>query len=265
MGRALWVGSLCVLLSTGCSNGPSAGSSAGSGDGGTGGSSSGGSGGTSSGGSNGAGASGLAGTWDVITSGTDMTTLTIGQDSLMISAPSFTLTATRTGNALAFTDEQTLGDPGDNLVLTGMQTAASFNAGIIPFNLGGSWAMQIVPAGGSTVETCTLTVGSSEIDGSCSEITEGFDFTFTTAKMASAPSSFGDFGGTWLNTWIWPGDSGGTFPCSIVFSGSSITTCPVPDGGVNESPIVGITFAYDGANMVSGAAQGWTEFSATRR
>ena len=36
-------------------------------------------------------------------------------------------------------------------------------------------------------------------------------------------------------------------------------------GGVNESPIVGITFAYDGANMVSGAAQGWTEFSATRR
>jgi hypothetical protein len=263
MGRTLWVGGLCVLLSVGCSNGQTT-SSAGSGDGGSGGSSSGSSSGGSSGGSSGTGANSLVGTWDLITSGTLMTTITIGQDSLMVSAPSFNLTATRTGNALAFTDEQTLGAPANDVVLTGTQTAASFSAGIIPFNLGGSWTMQIVH-GGSTVETCMLTVGSSEIDGSCHKITEGFDFSFTTTKMAPAASSFGDFGGTWLNTWIWPGDSGGSFPCSIVFSGSSITTCTVPDGGVNESPIKGITFTYDGTNMASGVAQGWTEFSATRR
>jgi hypothetical protein len=201
-----------------------------------------------------------------MTSGTVASTVTIGQDSLTVSSPSFSLTATRAGNTLTFTDEQTLGSPGNNVVLTATQTAASFDAGIIPFNLGGSWTMQVVPAGGSTVETCTLTVSSSEIDGTCHAVTsDGFDFSFTTAKTAPAASSFGDFGGTWLNTWVWPGDSGGSFPCSIDFSGNNVTTCPIVDGGRNENPIVGITFAYDGANKASGAAGDWTEYSATRR
>jgi hypothetical protein len=197
-----------------------------------------------------------------------MTTVTIGQNSLAVMSPSFNLTATRTGNALGFTDEQTLGNPNNDVTLTATQTAGPFQTGILPFDLGGSWTMQIVPAGQSTVMTCTLTVGAAEIDGSCQKVTtDGFDFSFTTKKMASSASSFGDFGGTWINTWTWPGTSGGSYPCTLVFTGNNITTCPggATNGAVNGSPLTGITFTYDGTNTASGAAQGWAEYSATRR
>jgi hypothetical protein len=195
--------------------------------------------------------------------------VTIGQDSLMVNSPDFILNATRAGNALTFTDEQTIGNPSSNVVLTAAQTAATFNAGILPFNLGGSWTMQIGPPGQSAVETCTLTVSSTEIDGACHGVSRPLiDFSFTTMKMTSAASSLGDFGGTWMSTWTSPGASGGTYPCLITFMGNTITTCSggaVINGAVNGTPLSGITFTYDGANKASGAAQGWAEYSATRR
>ena len=150
----------------------------------------------------------------MVQAGDALTTITIGQDSLTVTSPgNFSLTATRTGNTLAFNDDE---EPppytGVSCALTATQTAGTFDAGILPFDLGGSWTMQIVPGGGSTVMTCTLTVSPSEIDGACQRVSEdGFDFTFTTTKMAPAASSLGDFGGTWLNTWVWPGDAGGSF------------------------------------------------------
>jgi hypothetical protein len=84
--------------------------------------------------------------------------------------------------------------------------------------------------------------------------------------MSTAASGFGDFGGTWNNTWTVPGTNGGTFPCTLDFTGNSITTCAggQMNGEVTGSPLAGITFTYDGANTVSGAAQGWAEYSATR-
>jgi hypothetical protein len=260
MNRALWwVGGLGCLASIGCSNGAS------SGDGGT--ASSGG------GGGPGSGAMSLIGTWDVVTAamgntGSLPTTVTIGQDSLLVNAPDFNLTATRTGSGLTFTDEQTIGNPGNNIVLTANQTAAPFNAGILPFDLGGSWTMQIGRPGKSADETCTLTVSSADIDGACHGVSGPLiDFSFTTKKMSSAASSLGDFGGTWTNTWTNPGASGGTSPCLLTFSGNSITTCPggAVHGAVNGTPLAGITFTYDGANKASGSAQGWAEYSATRR
>ena len=218
----------------------------------------------------------LTGTWDLATttgasaSGGDavMTTLVVGDNSLTVTSPDFTLTATRTGNTLAFTDEQTPGNPGNDVTLTATQTAAAFDSGVLPFDLGGSWTMQIVPAGQSTVMTCSLTVSASEIDGSCQQPGPNpFDFSFTTTKTAADTSIFGDFGGTWMNTWTWPEQGGGTFPCQIAFTGSSIQTCT--GGGANDlvtaSPIAGISFTYDGTNTASGTAYGWAEFSATRR
>jgi hypothetical protein len=197
------------------------------------------------------------------------TTVTIGQDSLGITSSSFTLTATRTGNTLAFTDNDSPGDPNGAAVLTAMQTAGTFNGGIVPFDLSGSWTMEAGPKGGSPSVTCTLTVSASEIDGACQDLTlspPGPWFSFTTQKTATAASSFGDFGGTWTNTWTWPGTSGGTYPCALDFMGNSITTCAggAVGGEVHGSPLAGISFTYDGANTVSGSAQGWAEFSATR-
>jgi hypothetical protein len=252
MSRALWVGGLCGLVSIGCSNAPNG---ANGGDAG------------GSGGGTATGAS-LVGTWDVMTTpmgtnGAVTTTVTVGQNSLTVNSPSFVLTAMRTGNALTFTDEQTIGSPTDNVVLNATQTAATFNAGILPFDLGGSWALQIVQGQG-TVMTCTLTVSSTEIDGACHKVTGGFDFSFTTAKMTSAASSLGDFGGTWMNTWMTPGTGGGTYPCQLSFTGNDITTCP-GTSGMGASPPAGITFTYDGANTASGVAMGWAEYSATRR
>jgi hypothetical protein len=60
--------------------------------------------------------------------------------------------------------------------------------------------------------------------------------------------------------------TGGTFPCTLDFRGNNITTCAggAMNGRVVGSPLAGITFTYDGANTVSGSAQGWAEFSATR-
>jgi hypothetical protein len=195
------------------------------------------------------------------------TTVTIGQDSLDITSPDFTLTAVRTGNVLNFTDNDPPNVPGNAAALAATQTAGTFNAGIIPFNLGGSWAMQAGPKGGSPTVQCTLTVSASEIDGTCQYLSPASPwFTFTTKKTSAAASSLGDFGGKWTNTWTWQDSSGGTFPCALDFTGNNITTCPggAVNGQVNGSPLAGITVNYDGAHTVSGAAQGWAEFSATR-
>jgi hypothetical protein len=277
MNRALWVCGLCGFVSAGCSSstgpGDTAGADGAAAGGAEGGGPSGGADGGGGGSSGGAatGGTSLTGTWDLVTtqdgtSGAVPTTVAIGQDSLTVTSPEFTLTAVRTGQTLTFTDEDSPGDPGNNVALTAIQTAASFNAGILPFDLGGSWAMQIVPAGGSPVMTCTLTVSSTEIDGACQKVTDdGFDLNFTTKKMTSAASSLGDFGGTWMNNW--EGTGGVYYPCELDFIGNSITTCPgqVKDGEITGSPLTGITFTYDGANTASGAAQGWAEYSATRR
>jgi hypothetical protein len=197
------------------------------------------------------------------------TTVTIGQDSLSITSPDFTLTAVRTGNVLSFTDNDPPSLPANAGVLAATQTAGSFNAGVVPFDLGGSWTMTAGPKGGSPSVTCTLKVSATEIDGACQNVSPaGPWFTFTTAKTNAGASSFGDFGGTWNNTWTWQGTNGGAFPCTLDFMANGITTCsgggPV-NGQVNGNPLAGITVTYDGANTVSGSAQGWAEFSATRR
>jgi hypothetical protein len=222
---------------------------------------------TSSGGasSSGAAAQSLIGTWDLITTpvgaSSATSTVVIGQDAISITAPGFTLTASRSGNVLTFTE------PGST-VLTGTETAAAFTAGIVPFTLGGSWAIQGGPSGGSSTVGCTLQMGGSEIDATCNNLnpTSAW-FTFTTAKGADAASSFGDFGGAWTNTWIWGAPDGGGISCGLDFAGNDVTSC---DGGMasgdgSGTPISGITFTYDGANTISGSAQGWAEFSATRQ
>ncbi|HEY5243091.1 MAG TPA: hypothetical protein VIJ22_16540, partial [Polyangiaceae bacterium] len=109
-------------------------------------------------------------------------------------------------------------------------------------------------------------VAATEIDGACQQLAPvGPWFSFTTAKGSGAASSFGDLGGTWTNTWTVPGAGGGTFPCTLGFTGNSVTTCAASAMSGDGSPLAGITFTYDGANTVSGAAQGWAEFSATRQ
>ena len=247
--RAVLVCGLCVALSGSCTNGNSGGPDA----------------------STGPGSGSLIGTWDLTTnemgSAPIHTTVTIGQDSLSITSPSFTLTATRSANMLAFADNAPSGDPANASVLVANQTGGPFNAGIVPFDLGGSWTMQAGPKAGSAAVTCTLTVSAAEIDGACQQTSPvGPWFSFTTQKMSSAASSFGDFGGKWMNTWTTPGMGGGTFPCTLDFTGNSIMTCAggAMNGQISGSPLTGITFTYDGANAVSGSAQGWTEFSATR-
>jgi hypothetical protein len=195
------------------------------------------------------------------------TTVKIGQDSLDITSPDFTLTAVRTGKVLTFTDYESPSDPSNAAELTATQASSSFNAGILPFDLGGTWTIQAGPKGGSPTVTCTLSVSATEIDGACQDVSPARDwFAFTTKKNASAASSLGDFGGTWTNTWINPGASGGTFPCTIDFTGNDIQTCAggAVNGSIKGSPLAGIVFHYDGANTVSGSAQGWAEFSASR-
>jgi hypothetical protein len=196
--------------------------------------------------------------------GTVITTVTIGQDSLDITSPDFTFTARRNGNVLTFTDNDPPSNPSNAGVMTATQTASTFHAGIVPFDLGGSWTMQAGPKGASAVVTCTLSVSAAEIDGACQNVSPaGQWFSFTMRKMAAGASSFGDFGGTWVNTWTW---QGGTYPCSIEFNGNTITSCAggAVNGQVTASPLAGITATYDGANTVSGSAHGWAEFSATR-
>jgi hypothetical protein len=190
--------------------------------------------------------------------------VTIGENSLDVTSPGFTLTATRTGKVLAFTDNEDPGNPPDSdnvAVLDATQTAGTFNAGLVPFDLSGSWTMQAGPTGGPAAVTCTLSVSATEIDGACQNVSPaGPWFSFTTKKTSSATSGFGDLGGMWLNNWTDPGPGGGVFPCTLSFTGNDVNTCAVIEG----NPLSGITFTYDGANTVSGAAQGWAEYSATR-
>jgi hypothetical protein len=211
----------------------------------------------------------LIGTWMLTTNASNgVTTVTIGQDSLNVTSPEFSLTATRAGNALTFTDYDNPSNPSNAGVLTATQTPGAFNAGIVPFDLGGSWTMQAGTKGMSPFVTCTLDVSAGEIDGACRLVSpDGPWFHFTSQKMPGAAASiFGDFGGDWINTWTWDENDGGTFPCALHFAGSGITTCTggAMNGRVVGSPLAGITFTYDGAHTLSGAAQGWAEFSATR-
>ncbi|MGH7436494.1 MAG: hypothetical protein ACRENE_12545 [Polyangiaceae bacterium] len=268
MHRTLGIGGLCGLFFFGCSNSAGSGGATAEDGGGGGGSSSGvgssgGITGGSSGGSSGVAAKSLVGTWDLVTSpiGTNgglATTVTIGQDSLSIASPEFTLTAVRTGSSVAYTDMA----PGA-IVLTANQTAAAFDTGILPFNLGGTWAMQIVQ-GGSNVGNCTLSVSATQIDGACTQTPGGPFFTFTSKKMSSAASVLGDFGGKWLNTFVDP-KTGTGYPCELDFVGNGITTCTIQDASANANPLQGITFTYDGANLLSGVAGDWAEYSANRR
>jgi len=243
MKRAWWLCGLCGVLSGSCSTASTSGPS---------------------------GTGNLLGTWTLTTSPMGdsqvVTTVIVGQDSLSISSPDFTLTATRTGNTLAFTDDDTPGDPSQSSVLTANQTAGTFDPGLVPFDLSGSWTMQAGPTGGAATVTCTLDVTATEIDGACQQVPGGPWFSFTTTKMSSTASGWGDLGGTWNNVWTTPGTGGGTYPCALEFTGNSITTCAggATDGEITGSPLAGITFTYDGANTVSGAAQGWAEYSATR-
>jgi hypothetical protein len=257
MHRALWIGGLCGLVSVACTN--NAGSSGVTEEGGAG-SSSGGSGSGSGGGTS--GARSLIGTWDLMTTPTGRsavsTTVVIGQDSLTVTSPDFTLTAVRTGSSEAYSVNP------EGIVLTATQTAASFNAGIVPFNLGGTWAMQIVQ-GSSMQATCTLSVSSAEIDGACTYTQGGPFFSFTTKKTSSATSALGDFGGKWMNAWTWLYQGGGTYSCELDFLENGITTCSGTNGGTSRHPLQGITFTYDGASIASGAAQGWAEYSAMRQ
>jgi hypothetical protein len=245
--RPFWACALCGALSAHCSNGasgsPDASASAGS----------------------------LIGVWHLTTTpmggSAVSTTVTVGQDSLSVTSPDFTLTAVRTGNVLTFTDNDPPSSPGNAGVLAATQTAGSFNAGIVPFDLGGSWTMQAGPKGGSPTVTCTLQVSATEIDGTCQNAGPTSPwFSFTTQKMSGGASAYGDFGGKWTNTWTTQGTGGGTFPCTLDFAGNGITTCAggAVNGAINASPLAGITVTFDGANTVSGSAQGWAEFSATR-
>jgi hypothetical protein len=250
MHRALWVCGLCATLSIGCGNG--------GGGGGTGG----------VGVTTTPAAGNLLGTWTLTTTppgaSAVVSTVTLGENSLSITSPDFTFTATRTGSVLAFADNESPGSvpSADNsAVMDATQTAGTFNAGAVPFDLGGSWTMQAGPTGGPTSLTCTLTVSAGEIDGACQNVSPpGPWFSFTTKKTSPGTSIFGDFGGTWANAFTDPGPGGGVVPCTLDFTGNGITTCPVIAG----NPLSGITFTYDGANAVSGAAQGWAEYSATR-
>jgi|HubBroStandDraft_1064217.scaffolds.fasta_scaffold00860_8 hypothetical protein len=77
--------------------------------------------------------------------------VTIAQDSLNITSPDFTVPASRSGTALNFTDNDPPSDPpsdpGDPAVLSAIQTAGTLNAGMVPFDLGGSWTIQAGPKG----------------------------------------------------------------------------------------------------------------------
>jgi hypothetical protein len=251
--RPVLVCAICAALSAQCSN-SSPSSPGASNDGG-----------------GGAPAGSLAGSWTLtttpVTGSAVTTTVTIGQDSINITSPDFTLTANRTGNVLNFTDNDPPSAPSNAAALAATQTSGPFNAGIIPFDLGGSWTIQAGPKGGSASVSCTLNVTASEIDATCKNLSPNSPwFTFTTQKMSGAASSFGDFGGKWTNTWTWQGTGGGTYPCTLDFSGNGITTCAggATNGQITGSPLAGIMVTYDGANTVSGSAQGWAEFSATR-
>ena len=207
----------------------------------------------------------LTGTWDLTTTPTSgqptQAVVVIGKNQLTVTTPQWSFTGTKTASTLNFTSNSGNGDtPG---VAAATQTSASFNAGLIPFDLGGTWTIQGGNQGGSTSFECTATVSSSEIDGSCNNVdTSGAQTLFwtgTTSKSSSASSDFGDFGGTWLNssTSFNNGTADAPEQCQLEFGGSSISSCLT--GG---SFLQGITFAYDG-NSISGAVAGSAEFSAT--
>ena len=265
--RSAWVCVLCGALLAGCSSGPTASPDAGTVPGSDGGSPD-----ASSDTSTGPDAGSLTGTWNLTTTpmmGGDgvPTTVTIDRDSLTVTSPAFTLTANRAGNVLTFADDQSPRFDGGNVaLLTATQTAGAFNAGILPFDLGGSWTITAGPNGGSPTVTCTLTLSAAEIDGACQYVSPASPwFSFTSQKTSAAASTLGDFGGKWINIWTTlTADGGVAVPCELDFIGNSISTCDGSAGLGVGTPLAGITFTYDGANAVSGAAHGWAEYSATR-
>jgi hypothetical protein len=210
-------------------------------------------------GTSGDGGSPLIGTWDLTTtpsgSGSTQSVVSVGQDQITITSSGFNFTMSRSSNVLEGSDVT-----GNTIDVNSTQSAAAFDTGIIPFNLGGSWSIQGGMAGNNANVVCSLQMAANQITATCSDSADSqdpFNFTFTQTPTQQQASSFGALGGTWSNTWTW-GQDAGTYECALDFSGQSISTCDA-GGHILED----ITFQLNG-DTASGNAQG-TEFTATRR
>jgi len=198
------------------------------------------------------GGASLIGTWDVtITqtgSSTSQAVVVVGTDALNVNGNGFSFSVLRSSNELLFTDTS-----GSTINVTATQTESSFNGGIVPFNMGGSWSIT----GGSPADNCTAQIAGQQLTSSCGNASPYQDMTLT--KTSSEASVYGDFGGTWAWTWNF---QPGTTTCALEFKDSGITQICSSDGG---SALNGATTFQFNGNTVSGTAPSGVEFSATRR
>jgi hypothetical protein len=211
-------------------------------------------------GTGGDGGSPLIGTWDLTTtpsgSGSTQSVVSVGQDQLTLTSAGFNFSLVRSGNVLQGADVTS----GNTIDTNSTQSAAAFDTGIIPFNLGGTWSIQGGAAGSNPNVVCSLQMTANQTTATCSDSDDNqdpFNFTFTQTLGQQQASSFGALGGSWSNTWTWEPDAG-TYDCVLDFAGQGITTC---NGGGHI--LENITFQLNG-DTASGNAQG-TEFTATRR
>jgi hypothetical protein len=214
----------------------------------------------------------LSGTWDLIAmTGIDTIgagVMVINADTLSIAVGTFQVPTGHLDYSSANGTKQASWRQGSGGLHTfGVEnTPAPLNAGSIPLALGGAWTFT------GKIGSCMADVGVGLVSGKCTS-NEGdynvgnFDWpthvpymvngrTYTATRMATAASSFGDLGGTWLAQ----SDAAFARSCTVTVNGNKLTAqCTVDRfAGTTE-----LTIGDD--CIASGLNNGGHEISGRRR
>ena len=200
----------------------------------------------------------LSGTWDVITSymGKQPSELTVTIDSQQIAVVAGSGAFTFKRDSGGFLATHTSGGSSRQIVVEG--TAAGGMAfGAIPLDLSGTWKAR--NAGASDGLGCDGVLSPNDASAVCTGTRfpiwmDGYNpgaGTATVTKEATAPSMFGDLGGTWRVTF----SKGGS--CTFRFERSSFSADCGPELG-------GATITFSGSTASGSSTSGY-EFSAHRR
>jgi hypothetical protein len=133
------------------------------------------------------------------------------------------------------------------------------NLGAMPLPLGGEWALAAVDAGDEGPRGCVATLSTDAPSFGCVRTAGVLDWAApsdpTIEHTETAPSMFGDLGGTWTVSDLGSGGSA----CVVRFEGNALAVeC------ANLAELAGgLAITFDG-DVASGSSRDGLEFSATR-
>jgi hypothetical protein len=195
----------------------------------------------------------VAGTWDLIASGTNgdnsTATLTIDPSTFTFSSGDRSLSFHVAGSSLSLVWT----DGSKTVPINASHTATAVDVGLEPLAAGGSWIFSST----TSSENCTATLGNDSFTATCADVHSTpfgtLNGTITAQRSQKLDSLFGELGGTWH---VVGSDRGGV---DATFSGSTFTASLFGSSG-NGSMTLRVC-----NGVATGSTSAGVEISARRR